>query len=217
VTVLSDGVPLDDAASAQLAAAGIAVRTDAVSEVRRRAPGAGTATDVAGPDVPGPDMPGGHDVPGSDSPATSDSPPSSDSRISSTSPTSSTSPVSSGSGATVSFATGPDQEFDAIFVKTETTQSAPFAEQLGLEMLPSGCVSIDEFGRTSRPGVYAAGDLAHVPALPMVMSSVLTAASAGLLAASAVVQDLLSEDHDLPAPPNNANSGHQRKVPENDA
>ena len=41
---------------------------------------------------------------------------------------------------------------------------------------PSGCVEVDAMGRTSVPGVHAAGDMAHVAALPMPMASVMTAA-----------------------------------------
>ena len=62
-------------------------------------------------------------------------------------------------------------------------------------MLPSGCVRIDELGRTSRPGIYAAGDMAHLPSLPMPLASVLNAAAAGLLAGTTADQDLLAEDH----------------------
>lgn len=97
----------------------------------------------------------------------------------------------SAAGATVSFAEGPAEEVAGLFVTTAFAQSAPFAEQLGLDLLPSGCVRVDEFQRTSLPGVYAAGDLAHLEALPMPMSAVLTSAAAGLVAASAVVQDLV--------------------------
>jgi thioredoxin reductase len=61
-------------------------------------------------------------------------------------------------------------------------------------MLPSGCVRVDELGRTSRPGVYAAGDLAHLAAMPMPLASVLSAASAGLLAAVAAGQDLMADE-----------------------
>lgn len=99
----------------------------------------------------------------------------------------------SATGATVSFGSGADEEVGGMFVATTFAQSAPFAEQLGLDLLPSGCIQVDAFQRTSRPGVYAAGDLAHVEALPMPMSSVLTSAAAGLVAASAAVQQLISE------------------------
>lgn len=38
-----------------------------------------------------------------------------------------------------------------LFLHPGTKQAAPFAEQLGLELLPSGCVRIDALGRTNRP------------------------------------------------------------------
>lgn len=69
-------------------------------------------------------------------------------------------------------------------------QRAPFAAQLDLTVLPSGAIEIDEFGRTSLPGVSAAGDLAHRATMPGVMASVLAAAAAGQLAAAMIVQDL---------------------------
>jgi thioredoxin reductase len=99
------------------------------------------------------------------------------------------------SGATVSFAEGPDEEVGGIFVAAEFAQRAPFAEQLGLDLLPSGAVEIDAMARTSMPGVFAAGDMAHVAALPMPMASVLTAASSGLVAAASLDGDLLAHDH----------------------
>lgn len=80
-----------------------------------------------------------------------------------------------------------------LFLHPSFAQSAPFAEQLGLEMLPSGCVRIDVLGQTSRPRVFAAGDLAHVEQLPMPMASVLLAAAAGLVAGSSVVRFLAAE------------------------
>jgi thioredoxin reductase len=101
----------------------------------------------------------------------------------------------SAAGATVSFAEGPAEEVGGVFVAAEFTQRAPFAEQLGLGMLASGAVEIDAMGRTSVPGVYAAGDMAHTAALPMPMASVLTAASSGLVAAAAADGDLLAHDH----------------------
>lgn len=74
-------------------------------------------------------------------------------------------------------------------------QRSPFAAQLGLGMLESGCIEIDEFGRTSHPGVFAAGDLAHRATLPGPMASVLLAAAAGQLAAIGIIQSLLTAEH----------------------
>ncbi|MFD6140097.1 NAD(P)/FAD-dependent oxidoreductase [Promicromonospora sp. NPDC060271] len=101
----------------------------------------------------------------------------------------------SATGATVSFAEGPDEEVGGIFVAAEFAQRAPFAERLGLRMLASGAVEVDAMGRTSVPGVFAAGDMAHTAALPMPMASVLTAAASGLVAAAAADGDLLARDH----------------------
>lgn len=78
-----------------------------------------------------------------------------------------------------------------VFVASGTMrQRAPFAEQLGLRMLESGSIEIDDFGRTSVPGVFAAGDLAHRASLPGPMASVLLSAAAGQLAAVGVIQSL---------------------------
>jgi thioredoxin reductase len=97
----------------------------------------------------------------------------------------------SAAGATVSFADGPSEEVTGLFVRTTFAQSAPFAEQLGLRLNPSGCVEVDAFGRTSLPGVHAAGDMAHLAALPMPMQSVIAAAASGQAAAGSLVAFVL--------------------------
>ena len=81
---------------------------------------------------------------------------------------------------------------DGLFAAPAFEQAAPFAAQLGLELRESGCIAIDQLGHTSVPGIYAAGDLAHVADLPMPMPSVLAAAAAGQTAGAAVVRDLAS-------------------------
>jgi thioredoxin reductase len=85
---------------------------------------------------------------------------------------------------------GEPVETAGIFVRTDIEQSAPFAEQLGLDLLPTGCIAVDQLGRTSVPGVYAAGDLASRAEFPMPMASILVAASAGLVAAATCVREL---------------------------
>lgn len=84
-----------------------------------------------------------------------------------------------------------DQEVvvDGFFVASTFEQAAPFGADLELATLRSGCIEVDAFGRTSRPGVYAAGDLAHTAAFPMPLASVLTAAAAGLVAGASCVQE----------------------------
>ncbi|MFK3676569.1 NAD(P)/FAD-dependent oxidoreductase [Microbacterium sp. NPDC090218] len=83
-----------------------------------------------------------------------------------------------------------------VFVASGTMrQRAPFAADLGLRMLESGAIEIDEFGRTSLAGVFAAGDLAHRATLPGPMASVLLAAGAGQLAAVGIIQSFLAAGH----------------------
>jgi thioredoxin reductase len=77
-----------------------------------------------------------------------------------------------------------------MFIATEVTQSTPFAEQLGVDLYETGFVEIDAMGRTNVPGVYAAGDLAHIAALPGPMPSVATAVAAGVIAASVCNMEL---------------------------
>jgi len=94
-------------------------------------------------------------------------------------------------GARLSFDRGPTEEVAGLFVATTLSQRAPFAAQLGLALNPSGCVEVDAMGRTSLPGVHAAGDMAHVAALQMPMASVMTAAASGQVAAGSLVAFLL--------------------------
>jgi thioredoxin reductase len=101
----------------------------------------------------------------------------------------------SAEGAAVSLADGTVVDVAGIFVAPTLSQSAPLPESLGLELLPSGCVRVDELAGTSRPGIYAAGDMAHVVGLPMPLASVLNAAAAGLVAGSSAHRDLLMEEH----------------------
>jgi hypothetical protein len=69
------------------------------------------------------------------------------------------------------------------FVAGELEQAATFAAALR--------------HATLRSGAYAAGDLAHQAVYPMPPASVLNAASAGMLAGVAALQDLMAEDFDL--------------------
>lgn len=86
-----------------------------------------------------------------------------------------------------------EQSVAGVFVAAASLRHrAPFADQLGLQMLPSGSIEIDEFGRTSLPGIFAAGDLAHRASLPGPMASVLLAAAAGQMAAVGVIQSLMT-------------------------
>lgn len=98
------------------------------------------------------------------------------------------------------FESGPPLARDAVFVENVAVQRSDLAEQLGCAVLSDGCVEVDEFGRTSVSGVYAAGDTAHRATVPMPAAAVIAAAAAGTVAAGVVDQDLLSEDFALPNP-----------------
>ena len=100
-----------------------------------------------------------------------------------------------GSSLDLTLADGSVESVDVAFVATALRQRSELPAQLGLELNDSGCVRVDELQRTSLPGVLAAGDMAHVPALPMPMASVATAIAAGQLAASAAIMHLLSAEH----------------------
>lgn len=94
-----------------------------------------------------------------------------------------------GDGLVVTRSDGTEIDARGLIVAPTYEQAAPFATQLGLDLLPTGCVEVDGFGRTSLPGVYAAGDLATTAELGMPMASVLNAAANGLLAAASCVRD----------------------------
>jgi thioredoxin reductase len=105
-----------------------------------------------------------------------------------------------GDGAVIELDDGSELRVDGMFVAGTLAQAAPFAGQLGLAMLGSGAVEVDEFGRTSHPRVFAAGDLAHRASLPMPVSSVVAAVAAGQLAATTTVADGIAEEMAAPAP-----------------
>jgi thioredoxin reductase len=89
---------------------------------------------------------------------------------------------------------GSTAHVDGMFIAPTFSQSAPFAEQLGLELNESGCVRVSAFQATSVDGVFAAGDAAHVPELPMPMSSIVTSQAAGMVAGASTVHHLLVRD-----------------------
>lgn len=77
-------------------------------------------------------------------------------------------------------------------LRLQTPHAEPFelAGIFGLSMRASGCIDIDIFGRTSLPGIYAAGDLAHHRDPPGPMPTLAGAVSAGLMTASTCVREL---------------------------
>jgi thioredoxin reductase len=98
------------------------------------------------------------------------------------------------------FETGPSLARDAVFVVNVPRQRSDIAARLGCATFADGCVEVNEFGQTSVPGVYAAGDMARRASVPVPMAAVIAAAASGTIAAAVIDQDLLSADFDLPNP-----------------
>jgi thioredoxin reductase len=107
--------------------------------------------------------------------------------------------ATNGELASVVFSDGTRLKRSGLLVATTLHQRSRLAEQLGVaygEPTPVAAapVEVDGLCRTSTPGVFAAGDL--VAQMPQVAAAV----AAGSLAATAVVQSLLSDDYGLPVP-----------------
>ena len=103
-------------------------------------------------------------------------------------------------GIRVDLAGGQAVQLGGLFVAPSWAQAAPFAEQLELDRSAMGAILVDAFGRSSRAGVYAAGDIAQGPGMPMPMASVLVAAAGGQLAGAACDRELAAADHGLALP-----------------
>lgn len=87
-----------------------------------------------------------------------------------------------------------------VLVAAVLHQRSHLAAHLGVTFAPASPVAadaivVDQFQRTTVPGVFAAGDVS------VQMPQVAAAVASGSLAAAAVVQSLLSDDVGLPVPP----------------
>lgn len=98
------------------------------------------------------------------------------------------------------FESGPPLARDVVFVVNVPRQRSDLAARLGCVTLTDGCVEVNEFGQTSAPGVYAAGDMARRATVPMPLAAVIAAAASGTVAGAVIDQDLLCADFDLPNP-----------------
>jgi len=88
------------------------------------------------------------------------------------------------------FRSGESLRRRALFLHPPARQRSPLPTQLGCELLDDGAVAINELGQTSVAGVYAAGDMARRPSLPLRGQQVSPAAAAGQLAAIALDREL---------------------------
>lgn len=89
----------------------------------------------------------------------------------------------------IAFATQEEKRREGGFVASQLLQASPFGEVLGCEMNVMGGIVTDPLGRTTVPGVYAAGD-----ALVGVPHQLIIAAAAGSRAAAGVNTDLTESE-----------------------
>ncbi|HZA76481.1 MAG TPA: NAD(P)/FAD-dependent oxidoreductase [Acidimicrobiales bacterium] len=96
-----------------------------------------------------------------------------------------------GDGVRVVFADGSPLERHAIFLRPPTRQRSDLAAQLGCKAFEDdGSIEVNDFGQTSVPGVFAAGDMARRPAMPFPAAQAIHAASAGGIAAAVADMEL---------------------------
>lgn len=93
-----------------------------------------------------------------------------------------------GSGITITFTDGSSVQEAFLAHKPPTKLNGPFAEQLGVELAPSGDIKVTPpFGAASVKGVYAAGDCATP------MKNAMQAMHMGTFAAVGMARDLQAE------------------------
>ncbi|MDR3662423.1 MAG: NAD(P)/FAD-dependent oxidoreductase [Mycobacterium sp.] len=102
--------------------------------------------------------------------------------------------------AAVVFADGEELKREGVLVASALRQRSPLATQLGVRIAPPGrvvvdAVVVDQFNRTSVPGVFAAGDVCTE--MPKVAAAIADGSAAG----TAIVQSLLHDQFGLPAMP----------------
>lgn len=93
-----------------------------------------------------------------------------------------------GSLAAVVLAGGERLPCRALFVRTQQHQHSDLPRQLGCAVSAQGLIDVDAQGRTSVPGVSAAGDMTRM------QQQVIFAAADGATAAFGIIQSLLAAD-----------------------
>jgi thioredoxin reductase len=88
----------------------------------------------------------------------------------------------------ICFADGSEMACETMFIVPHTAPRLPFAEMLGCDQTPHQRLVVDIQGRTTVPGVYAAGDIATMG------RSVAMAAAQGNMAGAAINADLIKEE-----------------------
>jgi thioredoxin reductase len=96
------------------------------------------------------------------------------------------------------FADGSSIERAGLFVHPAVHQAAPFAADLGCDLLDNELVAVDEVGQTTIPGLYAIGDMAKRATMPLPGQQVAVASAEGTITATAIDAELVLSD--LPTP-----------------
>lgn len=86
------------------------------------------------------------------------------------------------------FSDGSLHSLQALYARVPFTQHSPLLQALGCTFTKTGLVQVDDFRRTSVPGLYAAGDNSSP------MRSVAGAIAAGTAAGAFINHDLISEE-----------------------
>jgi thioredoxin reductase len=94
-------------------------------------------------------------------------------------------------GVRIVFNDGAPLERRAVFTHPPTSQRSDLAAQLGCHALEDGSIEVNDFGQTSVPGVYAAGDMARRATMPFPAAQAIHAASAGGIAAVVAHRELI--------------------------
>jgi thioredoxin reductase len=81
--------------------------------------------------------------------------------------------------ARIPFASGGPLQRRAAFLHPPTQQRSDLPRQLGCSLLEDGSVSVGDFRQTSVAGVFAAGDMARRPTMPVPGSQIVIAAAGG--------------------------------------
>jgi thioredoxin reductase len=92
------------------------------------------------------------------------------------------------------FADGSTLERRYVFCHAPTRQPSSIPDDLGLELLDDGSIQVDDLGQTSVPGVFAAGDIARRPTMPLPGAQIAIAAGEGVTAAISLDQLLSLEE-----------------------
>jgi thioredoxin reductase len=92
------------------------------------------------------------------------------------------------------FSDGSTAACQTLFCRAPTRQRSDLAMKLGCRMFDDGAVEVDHFGQTTRPGIYAVGDMARTASNTVARHHIATSAAAGHLAALVIDQDLLYND-----------------------